>query len=91
MSATAIIMLKIMPDSPEAPLEEIKNHAQHFMQEHQARSITIETQEVAFGLKALIVKAAVPEDKGSDLFEQGLTKIAHVSSVNIEDYRRAFG
>lgn len=91
MSAVAIITLKIMPESPNVPLAEIKKHAQSFMEQHGARSTIIEEQSIAFGLKALIVKAGVPEEKGSDFFEAGLAKIKHVSSVTIEDYRRAFG
>lgn len=80
-----------MPESPQVSLADIKHRAQAFMEQHGARSLTIEEQNIAFGLKALIVKAAVSEDKGSDFFEQGLAKIPHVSSVTIEDYRRAFG
>lgn len=80
-----------MPESPNTPLHEIKSHISSFMEKHGGKSVTIEEQEIAFGLKAIIVKAAVPEDKGSDFFEAGLAKIPQVSSVYIEDYRRAFG
>jgi len=91
MSATVIVMIKVMPDSPQAPLQDMKKHITHFMEKHGARSLTIEEQNVAFGLKALIVKCAMPEEKGTDLLESGLSEIQHVSSVTIEDYRRAFG
>ena len=91
MSATAIVVMKVMPESPQSPLNEIKEKIKSFMEQHGAKGLTIEEQPIAFGLKALIVKAAIPEDKGTDFFESHLAKLPHVSSVSIEDYRRAFG
>jgi translation elongation factor aEF-1 beta len=80
-----------MPDSPHASLEEIKHKARAFMETHGAKGLTIEEQNVAFGLKALILKSTIPEEKGTDIVEIGLAEIPHVSSVTVEDYRRAFG
>lgn len=80
-----------MPDSPQAPLKDIKDKAQAFVEKNGGKGTTLEEHEVAFGLKSITLKAAVPEEKGSDLFEAGLSQIPHVSSVTIEDYRRAFG
>lgn len=91
MGATVILSIKVMPDSPQAPLHDIKNHIRHFMEKHGAKSLSIDEQDVAFGLKALMVKCALPEEKGTDLIESGLAGIQNVSSVTIEDYRRAFG
>lgn len=91
MTATVILAVKIMPDSPEAPLHEIEHTAREFMEKHGAKSLSLEKQDVAFGLKAIIIKCTLPEEKGTDLIETGLAHIAHVSSVTIEDYRRAFG
>ena len=91
MSGTVILIIKIMPDAPNAPLEDIKSKAKSFMENNGAKTLTIEEQNVAFGLKALIVKCAFPEEKGTDLVETELSKIEHVSSITIEDYRRAFG
>ncbi len=91
MSATVILIIKIMPDAPDAPLEDIKSKAKSFMEKNGARSLTIDEQSIAFGLKALILKCAFPEEKGTDIVEKGLSEIQRVSSVTIEDYRRAFG
>ena len=56
-----------------------------------AKNISFEEIPIAFGLKALIVKTDMPEEKGTDMVESILSKIPGVSSVTIEDYRRAFG
>lgn len=91
MSGTAVVIIKIMPESPQSPLKEIEDKARIFMEHHGGKSLTFEQQNVAFGLKAIIMKGAVPESLGTDAIEEALAKIPHVSSISIEDYRRAFG
>lgn len=90
MSIVAIIS-KVMPDSPEADLEKIKGTAKENLEKEGAQNIEFEEQEVAFGLKAIMVKFAWPEEKDSGKVEDILSNIEHVSSASIEDYRRAFG
>ena len=89
--ATVIIIVKIMPDSPSTDLEKIKATAKSSLEKEGAKNISIEEKPVAFGLKSVHVKMDMPEEKGTDLIESILSKIPHVSSVTIEDYRRAFG
>ena len=91
MPATVVIVIKLMPDSLEANLEEIKTEAKSQLEKEGAKNISFEEKPIAFGLKALNVKLDMPEEKGTDLVESILSKIPHVSSVTIEDYRRAFG
>ena len=89
--ATVIIIVKLMPDSPDANLEEIKSTAKSLLEKEGAKNISFEEKPIAFGLKAINVKLDMDEQKGTDIVESVLTKIPHVSSVTIEDYRRAFG
>jgi len=89
--ATVVIIVKLLPDSPDANLEEIKKSATSALQKEGAKNISFEEKPIAFGLKALMVKTDMPEEKGTDLVEELLAKIPHVSSITIEDYRRAFG
>lgn len=91
MGSTVILLVKIMPSGPEVNLEELKKHIQHAMENEGAKSVTFEEQSLAFGLKALMLNCAFPEEKGTDMVEHLLSSIPHVSSVSIEDYRRAFG
>ena len=91
MPATVVLIIKIMPDSPQTDLGAIKQAALAALQPEGAKNLSFEERPIAFGLKALIVKMDMPEEKGTDLIEQKLTAIPHVSSVTIEDYRRAFG
>ncbi|MBS3089747.1 elongation factor 1-beta [Candidatus Pacearchaeota archaeon] len=89
--ATVVIIVKIMPDSPEADLSLISDEAQKSLSLEGAKNISFEERPIAFGLKALVMKTDMPEEKGTDIVESKLSAIPHVSSVTIEDYRRAFG
>lgn len=89
--ATVVIIVKLMPESPSTNLQEMRNNAQEAMQKHGAKNISFEEKPVAFGLKSLHMKMDMPEEKGTDIVENELAKVQNVSSVTIEDYRRAFG
>ena len=91
MPGTVAVIVKIMPSSLETNLEEIKNKAKQAMEAEGAQNISFEEQEVAFGLKAILMKMAWPEEKSTDIIETQLAEIENVSSIKIEDYRRAFG
>jgi len=90
MSIVAVIA-KIMPISPETDLEVIKSKASEKLEKEGAQNISFEEQDVAFGLKAIMIKFAWPEEKDTNIIESALSNIENVSSATIEDYRRAFG
>jgi len=90
MSIVAVIV-KIMPNSPEANLEAIKSKAKEKLEAEGAQNISFEEQEIAFGINAIMIKFAWPEEKSSDIIENSLSEIENVTSASIEDYRRAFG
>lgn len=91
MANTAVLIVRLMPESPSSNLDKIKENIKHKMEKEGGKAITFEEKPLAFGLKAIILKMAIPEEKGTDLIESILSKIPEVSSVTIEDYRRAFG
>jgi len=89
MVGTVAVKIKIMPKSPDTDLAKIQLEIHDKLKE--AKNMSIEEKEVAFGLKSLILTFAWPEDKSTDDIENSLQKIDGVSSVEILDYRRAFG
>ena len=91
MAGIVAVIVKILPESPDTNLEEIKNNAKRTLENHGALNISFEEEPIAFGLKAIKAKFAWPEEKDTDLIENSIKEIPHVSSVQIEDYRRAFG
>lgn len=91
MPGTAALIIKIMPDSLQTNLKEIKEKVEASLKKEGALNINFEEQPIGFGLKAIMAKFAWPEEKDTDIIERTVSQIEHVSSVNIEDYRRAFG
>lgn len=91
MSGIVALIVKMMPSSPSVDLKEIETHSKHAMEKQGAQNISFEIRPIAFGLKAVLIKMAWPEDKDTDLAVSELQKVKDVSSVDVEDYRRAFG
>lgn len=89
--ATVVIIIKLMPSSPDVDLNKIKEESKSALEKEGAKNISFEEKPIAFGLKAIMIKFSFPEEKGTDLVETLLSKIQNVSSVTIEDYRRSLG
>lgn len=85
------IKLKIMPKSPETNLDELKKNIEEKAVSLGAKNLSFEEEPIAFGLKALIMTLAWPEEKSADLLEDSLKKMKEINSVQIIDYRRAIG
>ena len=91
MAGIVAVIVKILPDTIEANLEEIKNSARKILEKEGSKNISFEEIPIAFGLKSIKIKFAWPEEKSTDIIDNLLAKITHVSSATIEDCRRAFG
>jgi len=89
--AVVAIQLKIMPEGTDTNLEEIKQKIQEKVDSFGAMNVSFTEENIAFGLKAVIVKLAWPEEKDTSVLETDLAEIEGVSSCQIIDYRRAFG
>ena len=90
--ASVIITLKIMPESPETDLEEIKTRAKGIIAEQKGEVGKEEFEPVAFGLKA--VKLIFVRDEnlgGTDDIEAAISEVQGVNSVEVVDVRRAIG
>lgn len=88
---TALIKLKIMPDSPDANLEEIKKKVEEILKQETEMKITFEEEPIAFGLVAIIAGFALDESKQIDPIQEKITGLEHVNSAEVSDFRRAFG
>ncbi len=89
---TVLLKVKVMPEAPDTDLEALKTGITESLTKAGALKIdNIEEEEIAFGLKALIVTIAWPEEKSTDEAVEQFLKIEGVSSIDVIDYRRAFG
>lgn len=87
----ALIKIKLMPSSPESNLEEIKQKAKLMLEEKKGKNPKFEEEEIAFGLKAVIISFQLDENYELDPIEEGLKTIEEVNSVQVVDMRRAIG
>jgi len=87
----AAVKIKLMPTSPEVDLEKIKEDAKIIVEQKSGKNCKFEEEPIAFGLKAIIVFFAWPEEQELEELEEGLKKIENVNSVQVIDMRRAFG
>jgi len=91
MAGIVAVIIRVMPESLETNLDELKMQIKKDLEAEGAQNISFEEEEVGFGIKAILAKFAWPEDKNTDIIENIVSEIEHVSSMKIEDYRRAFG
>lgn len=89
--AVVAIILKVMPESPEVDMGELKRKVEAKIIEIGGMFKEAKEEPIAFGLKALVVFLGWNEDKDPDLIETELAKVENVRSVQITDVRRAFG
>ena len=89
--AEVAIKLKIMPNGVDTDLEAIKTIGKQKIEEQEGLINNYEEQPIAFGLKAIIATISWSEAKDTDIVENIFKSIEGVSSVDIIDYRRAFG
>ena len=91
--AVVIVTLKIMPEDPEVDLGEIRDQAEKIITSFEGRVTgTPEEEPVGFGLKAVILKFAVDESKGSpDPIAEKIEELQGVRSALVTMVSRALG
>lgn len=88
---TALITIKLMPESLETNIEEIKTKAKELVESKQGKNTRFEEVPIAFGLKAINVFFDLDEEIELEPIENSLGEIQGVNSSQVTDMRRAFG
>jgi len=89
---TAALKIKLMPESPDVNLEAIKEKAKELAIKHNKVLVhSIEEEEIAFGLKAIVITLVWPEELEQSVIEDEFAKIPDVNSVQVVDFRRVVG
>ena len=87
---TIAVKIKIMPASPSTDLAKIEQQIKRMVEQEGGKNPSFTQEPIAFGLKAIILFFAWPEEKELEKFEEKIGKIKDVNSVQIIDMRRAF-
>lgn len=83
-----VATIKLMPESPEVDLEQIKKDVEAAIPEG-TELHKIEEEPIAFGLVALNVMVIVDDGEGgTEAAEANFAKINDVSNVEVTDVRR---
>lgn len=82
------VKYKLMPESPEVDLNEIQEAAKKIVEEFGGNNKDYTIEDIAFGLKAVIVFFFYTDDKNIDVMEEKLSKIPNVASVQLIDMRK---
>jgi translation elongation factor aEF-1 beta len=86
---TALFKIKLMPEDTSIDLDKMQKDAVVAVEKSGGKFTGFEIQEIAFGLKAVIISVRLTEDKSGEVMEANLAEISGVSSVEVIDYRRA--
>ena len=88
---TAAIKIKIMPSNPDADLDDIQERAEKIIKNSGSNRASSEREPIAFGLTAIITLFSWKEEDSTDELLDQLREIDDVNSVEVIDFRRAFG
>ncbi|MFW5919233.1 MAG: elongation factor 1-beta [archaeon] len=87
MGKVAAVM-KVMPNSPELDLDELRDRLETALPEG-AKINAVDTEDVAFGLVALLPTVIVPDDAGgTEAVEEAFSSVEGVESVAVEEVGR---
>ncbi len=84
-----LITLRVMPESPEVDLENLRKEVTKAIENHQGKNPKYEEVPVAFGLKALMTSFMLDENQELEPIENALQDLSNVSSTQVTDMRRA--
>jgi elongation factor 1-beta len=80
--------MKVMPQSPDVDLDALKERLAESLPEG-AEIRGSDTDDVAFGLVALLLSVVVPDDAGgTDAVEDAFAAVEGVESVSVEEVGR---
>jgi len=88
MSGINGVKYKLMPESTEVDLKEIEKIAKKIVEDFGGNNKEYSIEDIAFGLKAVIVFFFYPDNKNIDVMEERLSKIPHVASAQLIDMRK---
>ncbi|UCD03989.1 MAG: elongation factor 1-beta [Candidatus Woesearchaeota archaeon] len=89
--AEVLIKIKVMPEDAETNIKKLLESCDKKAAEQGATIAQHEIQPVAFGLNALMLIVISEESKGITSLEEALESIPEVSTIEVQDVRRAIG
>jgi len=82
------VKYKLMPTSPDANLEAIKDAARKIVEDFGGDNKEYSEEPIAFGLKSITVFFFYPDDKDTEGLEDKFSGIKNVASTQLIDMRK---
>ena len=89
--AEVLIKMKVMPEDAETDMNKLLEVCETTAKKEGATVHQHEIQPIAFGLNALILIMISDESKGITNLENAMEAIPQVSTIEVQDVRRAIG
>ena len=86
--AKVVITMKILPDSPDKNLDEIRTAAEEKIKAEGGSIYKEAIEPIAFGISAVVVTFFLDEDKGSEGILESIKSIEGTGDVQITDMTR---
>jgi elongation factor 1-beta len=86
--AKVVITMKILPDSPERNLDEIRKAAEEKIKGEGGSLYKEAIEPIAFGISAAVITFIMDEDKGSEAVLEAVKSIEGTGDVQITDMTR---
>jgi len=87
---TTIIKLKIFPSSAETKIEKVEEKIREKLKQLESINIhSFEKEDIAFGLKVLVLTVLIPDEFSPSTLEEKIKEIDEVSNIEVVDCRRA--
>jgi elongation factor 1-beta len=88
---TMLVTYKVMPISPEVNLEELQKKIKEILEQEKGEKVRFTQEPIAFGLIAIKAGFDLDEKLSLDQIQEKIQNLEEVSSIEVDDMRRAFG
>ncbi len=86
--AKVVITMKVLPDSPERNLEELRKQVEEKIKSEGGVLYKESIEPIAFGISAVVISFIMDEDKGSEGVLEAVRSIEGTGDVQISDMTR---
>ena len=86
--AKIIVTMKVLPDSPERDLNELKKKVENVIEENGGKLYKESIEPIAFGINAMVFIYIIDESKGTEEIENKVKEIEGTGDINISDMTR---
>lgn len=89
--AEVLVKIKIMPEDADTDIDKLLEKCKKTVVKQGGEVGQHEIQPIAFGLNSIILIIIINESKGITNLEEALEAIPEVSTIEVQDVRRAIG